>query len=234
MHHIPVILTRPEGANTAFAEIIAPDVRTRLHCIHSPLLDIVPIRADVDLTSADCAIFTSTNGVRFAPQGDKRQAFCVGQKTTQAAQASGWEAVFSGATVAELKEFVLANRPLGQIHHYSGIHTRGNVAETLSRVGLNTLHVPIYDQRLLPLSAEAIEVLDGKSPVLVPLFSPRTATHFAETAPATSAVHVVAMSKAVADSLDKIRPASLVIASGPTALSMATCVENLVRADSLG
>lgn len=234
VHLIPVILTRPQGANTAFAAIIAPDVRARLHCIHSPLLDIVPIDTKIDFASADCAVFTSMNGVKFAPHGDHRRAFCVGQKTTQAALASGWDAIFAGATVAELKKFVLTKPPWGQIHHYSGVHTRGNVAGDLSHGGLNILNVALYDQRLLPLSTDALEVLNGTKPVLVPLFSPRTAVHFANAAPSLSNVHIVAMSDAVAGCLDKMHPACLKRAPEPTAKSMAICMENLVRTDSLG
>ncbi|ABG30181.1 uroporphyrinogen-III synthase [Roseobacter denitrificans] len=234
MQKIPLILTRPKGSNAVFEADIAPKVRQHVDFIHSPLLEIVPIDGGYDSTGADHAIFTSANGVKYAPKGNGRRAFCVGEKTTQLARSHGWDAVFAGATVLALKDHVLINRPQGEIHHYSGVFVRGNVAEDLSVAGLRVTNIPLYEQRLLPFSAQALSVLERRAPVVVPLFSPRTAAHFAAIAPAHPQLYVVAMSTAVADSCNEMSPARLIIAREPTAKSMALCVENLVLNHSLG
>ena len=231
---IPLIMTRPEGSNTAFEAELAPEVRTRLEFIHSPLLEIVPMGEGSDPSEAEHAIFTSANGVRFAPEGDGRPAYCVGEKTTQLARSRGWDAVFAGATVAALKTYVQTKQPRGEMRHYSGVFVRGNVAAELSGADLTVVNIPIYDQRLLPFSAQAHAVLQGKTPVIVPLFSPRTAAHFASIAPAHPGLHIIAMSSAVAKALDETALATLITAPDPTAKSMAESVENLVLNDSLG
>lgn len=234
MQKIPLILARPEGSNSTFGALIAPNVRNRLDFIRSPLLEIAPIEGVGDASGAACAIFTSANGVKYAPKGNGRRAFCVGQKTTELARSYGWDAVFSGATVSALKEQILTQRPQGQIHHYSGVFVRGNVANDLSTAGLNVANIPLYDQRLLPFSEEALAVLGGKTPVIVPLFSPRTAAHFAAIAPVHPSLCLVSMSAGVAEALGEMIPAKLLIAQEPNAKSMADCVENLVLNHSLG
>ncbi|WP_245538090.1 MULTISPECIES: uroporphyrinogen-III synthase [Roseobacter] len=231
---IPVILTRPKGSNSVFKAGIAPNVRDRLEFIRSPLLEITPIEQSADCSGAQHAIFTSANGVKLAPNGNGRRAFCVGRKTTELAQSHGWDGVFAGATVTGLKEYVLTQQPQGEIHHYSGVFVRGNVAKELSAAGLNVMNVPLYDQRLLPFSAEALAVLQAKTPVIVPLFSPRTAAHFGAMAPAHPKLYIIAMSSAVADSLEEIAVSQLMVAQEPTAKSMAVCVEYLILNDSLG
>lgn len=231
---IPLILTRPAGSNSGFKAGIAPQARDCVDFIHSPLLEIVPIEEAGTRSDAAHAIFTSANGVKYAPEGNKRPAFCVGEKTTQLARSHGWDAVFAGATVTALKDYVLANRPQGEIRHYSGVFVRGNVARDLSVAGLNVTNVPLYDQRLLPFSPQALAVLEGAAPVIVPLFSPRTAAHFVAISPAHPKLYIVSMSTAVADSFSEMAVARLIIAQEPTAKSMAACVENLVLNDSLG
>jgi uroporphyrinogen-III synthase len=229
-----MIMTRPAGSNTRFVERIAPEVRARLRIIRSPLIEVRGLDADVVVGPQDAAIFTSENGVRFAPPGGGRRAYCVGDRTTRAATANGWDAVCAGVDADALVAHLMSLRPAGVLHHLSGMHVRGRIPERLQAAGLSVLQTAVYDQILLPFTAEALACLTQEQPVLVPLFSPRTAGHFAALAPVSARLHVVAMSDAVAEAWAEREGSEVVVAAEPTARSMLEAIEKRAFEISLG
>ena len=231
---IPLIMTRPEGANEGFLEMIPAATRAALDIIMSPLIEIVATGESPTLLPGAGAIFTSANGVRFGPPGVGRPAFCVGQSTTAHAIAAGWQAVCVGADSGELVEALMTTRPERSLVHLGGVHARGNVAERLSANGLKVSRVEVYDQKLLPLTEKAQAALRSNRPVIVPLFSPRTARQFSDQCPAPSCVAVAALSPTIARSLAKLPLARLEIAETPDAEAICKSVEKLIRAISLG
>lgn len=110
------------------------------------------------------------------------------------------------------------------LYHFSGRHVRGDIAGTLSKAGHTVTRVALYDQRLLPLSQAALGTLSTQNPVIVPLFSPRAAAHFAAQAPENASVWALCMSLAVADKVDKTKVFEEVIAKAPTAASMVDAI----------
>ncbi|WP_300033095.1 uroporphyrinogen-III synthase [uncultured Roseobacter sp.] len=225
---VPMILTRPEGAAEAFVKILPEELRARLEIIHSPLLGIVPVPFSEGSDPADAAVFTSANGVRHGPPPAGRRAWCVGDATTAQARAAGWDAVGAGADSRALVARLTRGAPAGRIVHFSGVHTRGDVAEKLAAAGLNIRRVAVYDQPLLPLSAPAQAALGRGGPVIVPLFSPRTAAHFAAECAAPRAVRAVFLSAAVARATGQAPFAQQLISAWPDAQSVIACIENLV------
>jgi uroporphyrinogen-III synthase len=231
---IPLIMTRPEGANEGFLKLIPSATRAALDIILSPLIEIVGIGETPTIPPDSGAIFTSGNGVRFGPQGFGRPAFCVGQSTTARAVGAGWQAVCAGTDSGELVEALMKTRPERPLVHLGGVHARGNVAERLSADGLLVSRIEVYDQKLLPLTEKAKAVLQSNRPVIVPLFSPRTARQFSDECPAPSRVAVAALSPSIARSLGTLPVAWLEIAETPDAEAICASVEKLIRAISLG
>lgn len=230
---IPILLTRPEGANQRFLEQLPAGQRAKLNIVASPLIRIVgvpPVSEPLEGT----AIFTSANGVKFAPDGAGQRAFCVGEATTRAAQASGWSAQMKGADANALVQQLLQERPTDSMVHYRGTHTRGDIAERLAKAGLTIRSQTVYDQQETPLSADAHEVLQGSNPVIVPLFSPRTARLFVVQSNAVSPLLVAAMSAQVAEDARPLHPAAVCVAAEPTMGAMVAAVEKLVRRASAG
>lgn len=217
---IPLILTRPAPANAAFRADIPPELAARLRFIESTLIEIVPFEDVAQSDEVATAIFTSANGVRFAPKGAGRPAYCVGQRTTDAAKAAGWAAQFSGQTAAQLVTRLRSLSLVGPTVHYSGRHVRGDIAADLTAAGHTVHRVVLYDQRLMPLSSAAHDVLKGQIPVIVPLFSPRAAAHFATEAPQTPVLQTLCLSAAVAAEIKKIKGFEPIIAAEPTAEAM--------------
>lgn len=231
---ISMIMTRPAAANARFIGQLRPDLRRQLTLIESPLIDIVPVPAALDIKADDAVIFTSENGVRFAPNGQGRQAFCVGHATTQAAGDAGWQAVFCGETSEALVVFLTA-QPSGYPRwHIAGKHTRGRVMERLAKVGRSVTRVTVYDQALRPLTKQAKGALVQSDPVIVPIFSPRTARQFVQECPGGARPHLLAFSEAVAAPMADLDVASLEIVPNPDVQTMLACLEKRVARISLG
>jgi uroporphyrinogen-III synthase len=231
--YITMILTRPVDSNDRFVAALSDEVRARLRLIESPLIEITAM-GTADISANEEVIFTSANGVRFAPPGADRVAYCVGNHTTQAAQAAGWAAQQRGFDATSLIADLLAHPPTASLVHISGRHTRGDVVETLTAAGLRARRIAVYDQRLAPLAPEAIAALSGSGHCIVPVFSPRMAHHFAALCPQENRVLVAAISEAVAESFGSWRPAELCVSATPDIVGMAECVEKLLSGISLG
>ncbi|MEP2642669.1 uroporphyrinogen-III synthase [Roseobacter sp.] len=231
---ISLIMTRPARANTQFIDQLSEDMQARLDIVESPLINVVSVRADYAVGPDESVIFSSANGVRHAPAGRDRRAFCVGHATTKTAHNAGWHAIFAGETAEALVVFLTAYPIRSHIWHLAGRHTRGEIAETLNAQGISATRITTYDQTRLPLTDQAIEVLGGSDPVVVPLFSPRTAVQFVQECPKTARPHVVALSEAVAEPLAHFKLKTLDISSRPTAAEMICSLEKTVARISLG
>ena len=155
-------------------------------------------------------------------------AFCLGAATTDAAKRAGWQAHHLGDDAKSLIAALLMSRPTGPLLHIGGVHRRGQVAQTLAGAGLPTTETDVYDQRPDALSQEALEALDGGNPVIVPLFSPRSARQFANQVKGRSALHVLAMSEAVMSEVRDVSATSRQVAQTPNADSMVEALAKLL------
>ncbi len=231
---ISLILTRPALATRRFSRQLPEALTNRLTVVQSPLLAIVPVEVQIEISPNDAVIFTSANAVRFGPAGEGRRAFCVGQATTAAAHEAGWHAIFAGETADVLVIFLQSYPLSSRVWHLAGRHTRGRVVERLRERGVHTGQVIVYDQEFRSLTNEARAALCGANPVVVPIFSPRTALRFAQDCPKNAHPYVVALSPAVAEPLADLPLRILEVADSPTAQSMVSAVEKLVARISLG
>lgn len=223
-----ILLTRPLPQSEQFAEELrnngfAGDL------VISPLLDITGTAADIDLTGYGGVVFSSRNAIDFAPAGNM-PAFCVGDKTAEKARSAGWEAVSANGDADDLVKTVIRANTAGKLLHLRGEHSRGDIAKRLSQAGIETDERVVYQQNERPLSEQAIGALSGKNPVILPLFSPRTARLFTKLGPFQAPLHAVAMSEAVAQEMQNLDLRQLVVAAKPTAASMLSGSLSLIDA----
>lgn len=227
-------MTRPQDASAAFVARLDPKVLERATICLSPLLEIVPVETDVTPDAYAGVVFTSAQAVRFVAQGSGRPAYCVGTRTAEVATARGWR-VDRVAQDADALVSSLSGAPVeGPLLHLAGQHRRGEIAERLTSLGMQTDVAVVYDQVLRPLTAAAQQALAGPSRVIVPLFSPRTAAQFAAEAVSANHVTLIAISQAVADAAAGLAAEALHIAKAPTGEDMRRAVEKLLPEDSLG
>ena len=225
-----LLLTRPAAAGTAFVSSLTPGLRARARIVLSPLIDIIPLVQSVDTGEARGLVFSSAQGVRiFAGVNPSRvlPCYCVGTATTKAAIEAGFSAECAGHTADDLVANLTGRGPDAPLLHLAGLHVRGEVAERLTAAGITTRRMAIYDQPERLLTEQARSALDGDLPVLLTLFSPRTAQLFADQYRGSAPLHVVALSEAVAAPVRRLDPQGLTVVETPDAMSMADMVENV-------
>lgn len=233
---VPLLLTRPDPQATDFARALQARFGAQLQVIRTPLLaphfyaPVLPKRKFAGL------ILTSQTGVvAFQRLGDAtmdlpRAVYCVGLRTADSARQAGLHPIITEQDAASLIRQIKANPPPGALLHLRGREARGNIENSLINAGIDTFDCIVYAQEQRGLVPEAKAVLHRPFPVLIPLFSPRTAAIFAaELAQATaiSPLFVAAMSGEVALEM-RPKPTKIRIAGTPDAAQMLVTVALLL------
>ncbi|MEM9855164.1 MAG: uroporphyrinogen-III synthase [Pseudomonadota bacterium] len=223
------LLTRPAPESARLAARLGNAFG--LKSVLSPLIDIEPVNAAVDFAGYRGVIVTSSKAAeRVAALGAPRgmPVFAVGRKTAAVAARFGFKADAAGGDAEALISHVEALRPEGPLLHLRGDHSRGDVARRLTSAGLPCHEAVIYRQKARQLSKEAGALLAGKNPVILPLFSPRTAAVFEPNVAPNAPLFPVALSAAVAAaSAHFAGPDQIVIADTPTEDAMIASIGHL-------
>lgn len=230
---VPVLVTRPRDDGEAFAAALLARLGARVRPVLAPL--IAPRYLSPPLPAGDFAavVFTSAQAVEGARRLAvtlPRPAWCVGRKTAAAATAAGFKATSADGAAEDLLKLILSKPPDGRLLYLRGSDTRGNLLERLIASGVHTDCAIVYTQEPQPLTQEALGLLRTPRPVLVPLFSPRTAGLFRAALPPDrhASLHIAAISISVADALADLPRAALAIALRPDARAMLDAVESLL------
>lgn len=224
-----ILLTRPEASSHRMAKLLAVAFGDRLDVCISPLMEIVLDPRLPSLEDIRTLIFTSANGVAayVAAHGPKSlPCYTVGDATARAAMAAGLQATSAGGDADALIARIKQDNPAVPMLHVRGAHARGDIPERLGAVGIPVAHAIVYHQNALTLTEEAKALLDGDRPVILPLFSPRSAALMGS-APVSAKVYAVAMSDATANAL-RFDVEQMHIASHPDFESMAKVVADLL------
>lgn len=225
---VPVLLTRPKAQSQAFARALEERFGPGARPVIAPLMEVEPLAPPLPDGPFAGVIFTSANAVAAAGALGPlpRLAWCVGDKTAQAARSAGFAARSAGGDAEALVAAILADPPAGRLLHLRGQETRGEVAERLVSAGIETLSLTVYRQVAQPLSDAGGAILATPGPVVVPLFSPESARRLVAelTAPPAAALRLVAMSAAVAEVVKGIDHAGLWVAGRPDAAAMLDAV----------
>lgn len=227
-----LLLTRPAPASQRFFDDMPPEVRAAVTLCISPLFRVEAAVELLDPGPARGLILSSVNGVAVAARvSDRRDlpAFCVGVRTTRAASEAGFAAIQCGQDADELVAELVRRNPAGPLLHLHGRHARGDIARRLTARGMPTTEKVIYDQPAQPLSDDVRAHLQGARPVVLPLFSPRSASLFVDAHTGAAPLHVIAMSSAVAEAAAPLCRASLDTAATPDAASMRGLVARKVE-----
>lgn len=233
-------MTRPAAQSARFVERLQAMVPGRLMVVTSPLMAVEYLAPVLPDRAFVAVIFTSETAVGAAVRlgvALPRLAFCVGDRTAEVALAAGFDAHSAQGDADDLVPLILGAGLQGPILHLRGQDTRGQIAERLTSAGIEAVSVTCYRQAAQPLTDEAITLLQGESPVIAPLFSPRTATLFCAAyadAQGRAPVLVAAMSPAVASAIDGPPVAAMQIAARPDAQGMADAVAALIAASDSG
>ena len=218
---IPLLITRPQAQSEEFAAQVEAACPGRFEPIISPLLEIRPEPASVDLSGAQALLFSSRNGVReFAKRSTDRTlpALCVGDATAQEATALGFSAMSANGDASGLAALAAQSYlpDFGFMLHFRGAESAGDVAGSLMGEGIPAEERIIYDQFPLYLSAEVKQKLD-KTRAIAIVFSPRSANLLADEISAidTSQLDILAISQNAAQPMGSANTGKIYVSKLP-------------------
>jgi uroporphyrinogen-III synthase len=230
-----VLLTRPAAASARFAVAVAERFGTHVDTILSPLMQPVYLRPALPDHTFAAVVFTSEAGVEGALRlisagiALPARAYCVGRLTAEAARLAGFEARSADGDAAALAQMIRKESLAGPLLYLHGRDTRGDLAERLNSAGIVTHSALVYQQDLLPLGEEARGRLAVSCPVLIPIFSPRSADILAAALTSCKApLYLATMSAAVAERAQQIPHHALHVAVRPDAGAMLDTLDDLL------
>lgn len=229
----PVLVTRPRAQAEKFARRLTARFGSRVRPIVAPLMAPEFLSPPVPDGPFAAVIFTSAHGVEGAVrlQADlPRPAYCVGRATAAAATAAGFDAQSSDGDVADLAATLLSGPRMGRFLYLRGVDTTGELENQLISNDIPAVSLQVYLQQSLPLERESLALMRQSGPVILPLFSPRSAHIFRDARPVDTHadLRIAAMSMAVATVAAGIPHSALVIAARPDADAMLDAVESLL------
>lgn len=227
-----LILTRPAAASARFADQIRAAFGD-VPVVVSPLM--APVWLDPALPDGwDGVLFTSETGVAGLARLTARRgpAVCVGARTAEVAQAAGWQAQALGGDADRLVAALTAQGLAGRWLHARGVDAAGNLAQRLNAAGGQVAEALVYDQQDQHLTPNARKALTGTDPVVILVFSPRSARLFvAQAGPITAPAQAVAISAAAAEPLVAAMPGRVVVAQTPDAAGMLAALGRVLGKD---
>lgn len=221
-----LLMTRPLEASERFVTSLQKDVALD-DVVISPVLAICPTGNAPEPGAARGVIFSSAQAVHLYNGPTDLPAYCVGPHTTEVAKQRGFKAEQKGRNAEELVQALIGSAVPEPLLHLHGTHTRGKIAARLAAAGQDVRAVALYDQQPAQLSCDALALLDGERPVILPLFSPRSARLLSAQAQGRAERWVVSMSEQVAENAKGLLPARHLLASRPDAEAMRATITAL-------
>jgi uroporphyrinogen-III synthase len=239
-----VVITRAKGDELGLTETLH-DLGYRT--IHEALTEVFlkhTVRAELHdeiMREPDAIIITSRYGARaLASLNEMRDmpVLTVGEATADAALSAGFTRVVTGGgTSEELATYIIdAYDSDARFLYISAEHVRTDLKELLAPHGTEIKRIAAYEAVPAPaLSDTLTEQLKRGQIDAITFLSQRTAWIFAEllkktdAGDATSALHAIALSEAVAKPLQALSWRALHSAAEPTLASLVDCVDNALR-----
>jgi uroporphyrinogen-III synthase len=218
-----LIVTRPAPAAARFVADVTAALGAPLRNVIHPVLRFAPVAAALPDGPLAALIFGSEQAVGAARElgpAPGLRAYCVGDRTAQVARSAGFDAISAQGDADDLVALIIATAPQGPLCHIRGRHSRGAICARLNAAGLTCTEVVAYDQTAVPPDSGLRALLAAADPVILPLFSPRSAEILAPALNGGAPLHIVAMSDAVAAALGDLPVASLRIVRRPDHASM--------------
>ena len=218
-----ILLTRPRDQALGFAEALVKLGVIPKNILIDPIQKIEGVEVSYDFTSVRALLITSANAVAYLPAdliGSNLPTFCVGKATTRAALKRGLMAQHLAATAQGLCNVLSAQVPRGLLLHLRGTHTSLDFEVHFWDTPIEAQNLIIYRQTTQELGFETYKLLRGVDPIILPVFSPRSARLLCEL-DLNWALHTsVVISEEVADPCRAAGFGEVIVSAEPTAASM--------------
>lgn len=233
---VPVLITRPASQAARFAAQLGADC-PRARAILAPMMAVEFLSATLPQGPWQALILTSETGAEAAAQlaGQSlslpKRALCVGDRTARVAAQAGFEPLSAQGAAEDLLEMILS-RPERDFLWLHGEDRAFDFPAALAAKGRRCDGVAVYRQRALPLSAEALAALARPGPLILPVFSPRSARLLAAALPADLAadLYPVAISPKALAALPEPLKSRGIVAAAPEAMAMIRAIAGTITA----
>ena len=233
-----LLLTRPKVAAERFAELFRARFGADWPVVISPLMATDWVAGWPNLRGGTGVIFTSETAVRgFAREFLRRDipAYCVGPRTAEAARGQGFVVHTGPGDALGLAALIAETAGRGPLLYPHGREIARDIEKPLNSAGIVTISFVAYQQRAIDLTGEARQVLLSREPVLVPLFSARSATLFVKAAEGHRCrLLIAAISHEVGQVARGLDPEGLKVAQHPQGAAMVEALDDLANSGGLG
>lgn len=230
-----ILLTRPLAQSQRFSAELRAELGP-LEVVISPLMRTEFLDPPISPRGFSAVIFASETAVAAAlslnhAPGLPHRAFCVGDRTAAAARAAGFQATVADGDAKSLITMILASGNPPPLLLLRGEDSTGQIAGSLNSAGLETVSAIVYRQSACHLTELAAQRLLSPEPIVLPLFSPRSARLLIDECArigARSPMQIAALSDTVADAARSLAPIGLQIADRKDSPAMVQAVAKLL------
>ena len=220
-----VLLTRPTQSSELFRDALkAAAGAFRPYLCPAFEYEAVAYRE----VSFDAAIFTSKAGVQFAPSGNGRVAWCVGEATAQMARAKGYLTKTGTGNAMDLSKMILRSDLRDRMIHFRGENVRIDVKAILEEAGLTCADTVIYRKVIARVPEGLLDVLNSTDVFIVPMFSGETVSIIEDWGLDLERAWVVAISEEVALNAQNLNPKGISTAANPNLDEMVRIMTRLI------
>ncbi len=225
-----ILITRPQEGSEAFAAELRAHLGPAAAICVAPLMRIDPADDLPDLAPYRTLIFTSAHGVSaFARATPRRDFTCytVGDATAAAARQAGFDPITGPGNGRALAAQIRQDAPGQPCLYLRGDHVAFDMARALGSAGIETHQATVYRQVPCPLPPEARVLVEQADPLIVPVFSARSAQLLLDALPIDASLHIGAISDAAARAIPRDRAAVIRVAGATDRSAMLKCVATL-------
>ncbi|MCY3983513.1 MAG: uroporphyrinogen-III synthase [Roseovarius sp.] len=195
-----ILIIRPRKQALALKDAILGRLGEDVRVCISPMIRIRHLAADLALDGIKTLAFTSRHAVAaFSKLTSRRDFVChaVGEATAAEASDEGFDPIAgNGGGLALARQIIRDGAPAPCLYLH-GRHISHNVADSLNEAGLKAISATVYTQEASPLSPSARAMLAAEAPVVLPLYSARSARLFFADAKIDAPLFVAAISDKV-------------------------------------
>lgn len=230
---VSVLITRPQPQADRLAVELRAVLPAAVQVVVSPLMRMKPLPVQLPKGPHVAVILTSETGAMAAAALRARLpglVHCVGPRTAEVARDAGFSIGEVAPTAADLLPQLMRMQHGGRLLYLHGRDVSVQIDQVLDAAGCPADAAAVYAQTPIGLSAAALQVLNAKGAVLVPLYSARSARLFFADRP--DSMQADLWSCLIAQGVVEAVPAALraraVVADGPDGAAMTTAIKRVV------
>ena len=233
---VPVLITRPQPQAGRLGQQLTAALGGAVRLVLSPLMAREFLAPPLPPGPHEALLLTSETGaeaagrLRAAGQSLPDTLHCVGTRTAEVARRHGFDPITICDTAKDLIAQLRKTASSGPLLYLHGSDVSARLDLALEEAGIRATSAVVYAQRPQPLSEAARHLLDTPGPVVVPLYSPRSARLLVDALPERARAEILpcAISEAVLSALPETIRCRAVVADRPDGAAMKQAILRVI------